>query len=252
MNAGGKTLEVTNEWLNEGLMQFIAAKPERKAEILRGIGDHFREAEAEADLYEKPSPADGAREKVGEILARREFSRVHGPSEWDIWLARTEWAIMRFLDRLFRKVPNVSHGGQVVVWIAIAAALCIAAIWLKRTAEDKLLDLGREPVHFAPSQRNWRAWLAQARAAAQRGDWRDAVHLAYWAGISYLEQGGAWIPDRARTPREYLRLMSSTNQKLPALKALTRQFELTWYGNRQVVSADFDQTLARLEELGCR
>lgn len=252
VKAGDKTFQVSYEWLNQGLMQFIASKADHKPEVLRGIQNHFQQAQAEADLFVAPSPADGAQQKVTEILSRREFSRVHGPSEWDIWLERLQWRIIRFLDRIFSKVPTVSHSGQVVVWIVIALALCIAAIWLKRSAEDRLLGLSHEPVLFAPSQRNWRTWLSQARAAAKEGNWRDAVHLAYWAGISYLEQGGAWVPDRARTPREYLRLMSAGNQKLPALKALTRQFELTWYGQRPAESADFDQTLSHLEELGCR
>jgi len=252
VNAGGKTFNVSNEWLNQGLVQFIASKPERKRDVLRGIQDHFRQSQGEAELFDKPSPADGAQQKVNEILSRHEFSSVHGPSEWDIWVERTEWAIIRFIDRLFRRVPSPTHSGQVVVWIVIAIALSIAAIWLKRTADDKLLGLSGGPVQFAPSQRSWRTWLAQARVAAQEARWRDAVHLAYWAGISYLEQGGAWIPDRARTPREYLRMMSAENQKLPALKALTRQFELTWYGQRPAAAADFDQTIARLEELGCR
>jgi len=250
--AGEKTFDVSNEWLNLGLMQFIASKPERRADALRRMQAHFHQAQVEADLFTTPASTDSARQKVNEILGRREFSRVHGPSDWDIWLEKTKWAIVRFIDRLFRRVPSPSHGGQLLVWIVIAVALCVAAIWLKRTAQEKLLDLGQGPVQFAPSQRNWRTWLAQARAAAQESRWRDAVHLAYWAGISHLEQGGAWVPDRARTPREYLRLMSAGNQKLPALKALTRQFEVTWYGQRPAAAADFDQTIARLEELGCR
>ena len=246
------TFEISNDWLNQGLMQFIAAKPDRKRDVLRGIQDHFHQAEWEADLFRTPGPAAGAQQKVHEILSRREFSRVHGPSEWDMWVERTELAITRFIDRLFRRVPTVRHGGQLLVWIAIAIVLCIAAIWIKRTAQDKLLDLGREPVAFAPSARNWRTWLSQAQAAAQEARWRDGVHLAYWAGISFLEQSGAWIPDRARTPRQYLRLISAGNQKLPALQALTQQFELTWYGLRPAAAADFDQALAHLEELGCR
>jgi len=251
VNAGANTFDVSNEWLNQGLVQFIASKPDRKADVLHRLQDHFHHAEVQAQLFERPNPTDSARQKINEILNRHEFSRVHGPSQWDIWLEKTKWEMIRFIDRLFRKVPSPNHGGQLLVWIVIAVALSVAAIWLKRTAQGKLLDLGQGPVQFAPSQRNWRTWLAQARAAAQEGRWRDAVHLAYWAGISHLEQDGAWIPDRARTPREYLRLMSAGNQKLPALKALTRQFEITWYGGRPAAAAEFQQTIAHLEELGC-
>ena len=110
----------------------------------------------------------------------------------------------------------------------------------------------REIIPFAPSARSWRSWLAEAREAADRQNWRNAIHLAYWAGISFLESGGAWKPNRARTPREYLRLLSSRNPKHPALSALTRKFELVWYGDRAAVETDFQETLGQLERLGCR
>jgi hypothetical protein len=87
---------------------------------------------------------------------------------------------------------------------------------------------------------------------AQQQDWRNAIHLAYWAGISFLESGGAWKPNRARTPREYLRLMGSRKPEYPSLAALTRKFELVWYGDRAASSLDFQETLGQLEKLGCR
>ena len=68
------------------------------------------------------------------------------------------------------------------------------------------------------------------------GEWRDAIHLAYWAGISFLERQGFWKPDRARTPREYLRL-SLRSEYRETLRALTQIFELAWYAkpaSRQV------------------
>jgi hypothetical protein len=102
------------------------------------------------------------------------------------------------------------------------------------------------------SARGWRIWLAEARAAAQSGNWRDAVHLAYWAGISLLETQGAWRPDSARTPREYLRLIPEANPHRPTLSSLTRKFELVWYGGQPADEQVFAQTLEELEKLGCR
>jgi hypothetical protein len=105
---------------------------------------------------------------------------------------------------------------------------------------------------FAPSARDWRLWLEDARTAANAGQWRDAVHLAYWAGISHLEESGAWVPDRARTPREYLRLLSRASTVRAVLGDLTGQFESIWYGGRGAAAEDFQQTLRFLEQLGCR
>ena len=111
--------------------------------------------------------------------------------------------------------------------------------------------MGREIIPFAPSARSWRAWLAEARLMAQQQEWRNAIHLAYWAGISFLESGGAWKPNRARTPREYLRLLGTRKPEYPSLAALTRKFELVWYGDRAAGALDFQETLGQLEKLGC-
>jgi hypothetical protein len=110
----------------------------------------------------------------------------------------------------------------------------------------------REIIPFAPSARSWRAWLADARAQAQQEDWRNAIHLAYWAGISYLEEHGAWKPNRARTPREYLRLIGKAASQYPVLAALTRKLEIVWYGYGTAAEADFHEALGQLEKLGCR
>ena len=108
------------------------------------------------------------------------------------------------------------------------------------------------PTDLPVSAKEWAIWLAEARAAAAKGEWRDAIHLAYWAGISFLERQGFWKPDRARTPREYLRLLSASSEHRETLAALTRIFELAWYAKRGAGEADFSRTLAELEKLGCR
>ena len=94
--------------------------------------------------------------------------------------------------------------------------------------------------------------MEASRAAAERGDWREAVHLAYWAGISFLEAQGLWRPDRARTPREYLRLLPPANTARPALQALTRSFEQIWNAQRPASDSDYGAALSHLEALGCR
>jgi hypothetical protein len=116
-----------------------------------------------------------------------------------------------------------------------------------RGSELEGVELANLPV----SAKEWVVWLAEARAAAAKGEWRDAIHLAYWAGISFLERQGMWKPDKARTPREYLRLLG-TNEYRETLNALTRIFELAWYANRGASERSFSETLQELEKLGCR
>jgi hypothetical protein len=93
-------------------------------------------------------------------------------------------------------------------------------------------------------------WLNEAREAASRGEYRVAVRLAYWGAISGLERSGVWKPDRARTPREYLKLARGSRYE-PTLHPLTRDFERVWYAKQPATEADFLACIARVEELGC-
>jgi hypothetical protein len=160
-------------------------------------------------------------------------------------------ALINLLRRLFRStaIPTIS---KFVVYalmgIALLALVFIAdrAIWRDRSAQEIV------PRDLPVSAKEWTIWLTEARAAAAKGEWREAIHLAYWAGISFLERQGLWKPDRARTPREYLRLLSGSSEHRDTLTALTRIFELAWYAKREASERTFSQTLTELEKLGCR
>ena len=249
-----RSLEVSHEWLNTALVEFTAAKPERRPELLRQMQARLAAQRHEADLFRQPTAYPAwSQEKLTAILGRREFRSVRGPSLWDQLKQRVARWIIYWLDRIFSRVAGTHHGGKIVVWCAIGLALILVAVWLSRMARRQTgIDWPREPVLFAPSQKHWRKWLAEAREAAQQGRWRDAIHLGYWAAISQLEQSGAWAPDRARTPREYLRLLSGSSDKRPVLDTLTRRFEVVWYGHRDAGADDFADTLVQLERLGCR
>lgn len=127
--------------------------------------------------------------------------------------------------------------------IVFVALLCIALVWflirLERQGRFAPATIG--PGSGAASARDWQLWLEDARAAASRAAWRDAIHLLYWASISRLESSGLWPADRARTPREYLALLARENPQHPGLSALTRSFERTWYAARPASETDFHQ-----------
>ena len=140
-----------------------------------------------------------------------------------------------------------------MIYTIIGCALLVILLWTWRRLRGRREEPApREIVPFAPSARSWRLWLAEARSLGQQQDWRNAVHMAYWAGISFLEENGAWKPNRARTPREYLRLVGTRTPKYPPLAALTRQLEVVWYGYSDAGEPDFNEALAQLEKLGCR
>jgi Domain of unknown function (DUF4129) len=107
--------------------------------------------------------------------------------------------------------------------------------------------------------RSWQQWIFLGRGAASQGDYRMAIHCAYWAGITRLEELGALPADRAKTPREYLRTMSKSNllvsethtTRYEALSQLTSRLEKIWYGYHVATETDFLDSLAQLEVLGC-
>jgi len=206
----------------------------------------------EVDGFElTPSDASGRRKALDTILARSEFSDVHGPT-WTDRLKR--WLLeklFRLLRRLFRSsaIPTV---GKFFVY-ALMGIAGLALLYLAYRSIFKNPEFEEVvPKDLPISAKEWTIWLSEARAAAARSDWRDAIHLAYWAGISFLEREGFWKPDRARTPREYLRLISAQSEQRETLSVLTRIFELTWYAKREASEQTFSQTLEQLEKLGCR
>jgi len=240
-------------WLKEKLKQFQQADPKTRSAFLQEIQDHLQGLNKAEQAYEKSQPESVSdHQKLEQILSRREFRKAHGPTWWDIFLEKVE----RWISNFFARHPIYGRSGtdvlHILVYGAVGVAFIMFAIWIKRRLDRPRDDFSREIIPFAPSAKGWGTWLAEARAAAQQGDWRNGVHLAYWAGISFLEEHGAWKPDRARTPREYLRILGTRKPQYPTLSALTRKFEVTWYGRREAQAADFSEALQQLEKLGCK
>jgi hypothetical protein len=188
--------------------------------------------------------------RLNEILSRHEFRQV----EKESWWQRLKRAAQRWLWNLISRVlessayPVVS---RIVIWGLLVLAVAVCAFWIVRSYREKNVYAQFSGAPDAVSAKPWRDWQAEAQAAAQEGRWRDAVHLSYWAGISFLEGQGLWHPDRARTPREYLRLLPAGDQHRDPLQQLTRSFEKVWYGNDEATAQTFAGTSALLERLGC-
>jgi hypothetical protein len=248
---GSSEYSVSYEWLRHQLKQFEHAETKSRSVFLQHIRDRLTSLERAAEGYEAQASPPSDRQKLEQILARREFKKAHGPNWWDILWDK----IQHWFARFFERHPLYGNGNdifQILVYAAVAVAFSMFAIWLKRRLAHRREDVSREIIPFAPSAKGWGSWLAEARASAHRRDWRNAVHLAYWAGISFLEEHGAWKPDRARTPREYLRILGTRKPQYPTLSALTRNFEVIWYGRRDAHAADFNEALQQLEKLGCK
>ncbi len=193
-----------------------------------------------------------ARSKLDEILSAREFGAMRGPSAWDLWRTRvTNW-FRQLLGKLLTPLAQHPQGTALVFWFAVIAALGTLAVWLFRywTTQDWTTGVPASggQIHLL----RWEQWVRKARQASAKGDFRDAVRCAYWAGIAWLQKSGALPLDSARTPREYLRLAGADAPAAGPLSALTAGLERHWYGRRPAGAEDFANSLAHLEKLGCK
>jgi len=246
-------IKVSHKVLKDALATFKAADESKRPALLQQAQQCARAMNSAAEEYDKRVADPGpAHQKLEEILSRPEF-KTKGPSAKDALLARIYYWIARFLSKPIFKGQASFDLMRLIIYLVVGAAATLLLLWTIRRLRRPQEDLPqREIILFAPSARSWRAWLADARTQAQQEDWRNAIHLAYWAGISYLEEHGAWKPNRARTPREYLRLIGKAASQYPVLAALTRKLETVWYGYGTAAEADFHEALGQLEKLGCR
>lgn len=249
VRADDRTFEISTEWLRHDLQ---GLQKKLDADTLSSIRVRLKEQRDEAGAYANaPADVSAERARLNEILSRKEFGDIHGPTWWDRLKQRIARTLLKMIERIFGSsaIPVV---GKMFVYALIGIAVLALGFWAYRTIRS-----GMEVEHIVTdaefvSAKEWPVWMAEAKTAASQGRWRDAIHLAYWAGISFLEAEGAWRPDRARTPREYLRLMPQASQHHSTLAALTQSFEIVWYGKRHADADSYSRTLQELEKLGCR
>jgi hypothetical protein len=245
--------EIPARWLRDGIEKLPQVTEKGRETRINDLRKRLLALKAEAEaLAEAPQTPADAGERLKSILDRREFRGVRGPSPFELWVARVMQRIQEWLFRLLGRTFSNPQVGRIITWIVIiGSVILLAAIIfrsLRREASRVELELDDAPLPV----RTWIEWLREAEAAAKGGDFRKAIRASYWAGVSRLEELGAWKQDRARTPREYLRLLQARDERRPPLHDLTRRFELTWYGYAEATPADYEQSLGHLEVLGCR
>jgi hypothetical protein len=249
VEAAGRSFSINTDWLTD---QFEKLEKNPTASLRDDILERLAAMKANAAAFQsEPADTKGAHQKLTAILARSEFQQVRGATWWDRFWFRVRMWIYRTLSKMFgsSSAPTV---GRFFVWSLVGVAVLALAYFIFRTIRQNARLESIMPEVLPLSAKQWRVWLKEAREAAAKGLWRDAVHLSYWGGISFLEESGMWRPDQARTPREYLRLLPADSQHRATLKNLTRRLEVTWYGNETAGPEAFSETVANLEELGCR
>ena len=209
---------------------------------------HKAASELEVAL-QQPSSRD-ARERLDKILNRPEFAGQRGPSQLELLQARIEAWIQRQLLRLLGRLHLGAQASNAISWAIVAIAFLALCYWLIQNLARRS-RLQQQPAEVARPGNDSREWVRDALAAAERGDYREAVHCAYWAAIVRLETRGMLKSDRARTPRESLRLMETHPGEQKLLREFTLLFELVWYGYRPASASDWSMARTHMENMGC-
>jgi hypothetical protein len=220
----------------------------------------IEQVQVEVEASKRNTTSSGiARAELDKILAGPRFQGVRPPSALDLYRQRIAAWIGRLLARLFGNIARHPIGAKILFWVVLTGGVAFIALWLFRyvSSQDRMNAL--MPASSTVTSRSWQEWIRTARQAAARGDLREAVHAAYWAGITRLQETGTLPRDRTKTPREYLRMVNVMGADTPGQQAnyseplakLTSRFERIWYANRAADPEDFNDSLRQLEALGC-
>ncbi len=274
----GQRYQIPTNWLREALdtsekdanlrRQRLEDAGARLA-LLRAQAENLGQAEARPGA----DGASAAQARLAEILRRREFRRITQQKSWiaELWERILVW-LVRLLAKIFGSAERAGTVKNLILYGAIVAAFILLAWTVVRALRtlarsEAALRLSGAP----PAGKTWNQWAREALAAAGRGDYREAIHAAYWAGVYRLADLGVWQLDRSLTPREYLRLLrqpakttasrasavtladpETRARRVDALGALTRTFETVWYADQPATQEDFRAAVTQLESLGCQ
>ncbi|MGH9679601.1 MAG: DUF4129 domain-containing protein, partial [Candidatus Acidiferrales bacterium] len=249
----GQSIRVKTDWINAALLAAEKA-PKENAKLLtaaRGRLAALRESAESLESTGAGANLEQSRAEVDRILKSREFQGSREPSWLDKLKARVFGWISRHLDKLFGHMGVSAPVGNAIAWILVALAGLLLALWAVRSVMNAARRSEMDLSGSRPAGKDWRYWAGIARAAAERGDYRAAIHAAYWAAVAQLEEIRLLPEDRSRTPRESLRLLKRGSAAYGPLAQLTRCFEITWYGYHAATLDDWDDVKRQLESLEC-
>jgi Domain of unknown function (DUF4129) len=242
--ANKASFDVHYAWIGAALDSAKPLPDQKRDALMNTI-----EARLDADLADAQpawSSADfaTARKDANAILAGREFNTSVEPSLRDRIMA----ILFRWLDRLLERVAAFGSSSPWIAplleWFLGSLACALLLVWAFRTVRRQRLRMQIDSVRtIEQTEERVLNWMREAEEHAAREDFRDAVHCLYWASIATLEGRRFWQPDRARTPREYLRLLDPASAVAPLLRRQTFSFESIWYGLRPAARPDYDHAL---------
>lgn len=253
VKSGDARYSVSTDWLRTPLAAF-EGNPKASAKLLLPTQrrlDALRSAARELEAAGSPRDLTEVRGRLDKILSAREFAGLRGPSWLDVLEARVkEWIYRQFI-KLFGHLGRARVAGNMIAWGLILLAAFLLAVWAVRVSRREGRNSKKDLRGARPTGQDWHYWMRQAAAAAKNNDYRAAIHAAYWAAVSRMEEANILPEDRSRTPREFLRLIQRESSQYAPLKQLTLRFELVWYGYRYATAAEWNDAVQQLEKIGC-
>jgi uncharacterized protein DUF4129 len=251
VSVDGQHFDVSTQWLRSALAA-MEKNPGRMGSSLAQIQDRLA-AMQDAALAVESGGVDRAtaRDKLNEILKRREFQGLHGPTWIQRLRQRISYWLTELLDALFSRLAGHPTAAHVFLWGLVIGMVLTLLISMARLILFRSPRVSPLPLEARDSAGTAQSLARSAEAAAAEGRYRDAIRLAYWAGIFRLGEVGVWPVDRTRTHREYLRLLPGEHPQRGALWAMTSCFEQVWYAGQSASPQDFDFIVTQLEKLGC-
>lgn len=252
VSIGCQHFEVSTQWFDSELAS-VEKDPRVAPEASGRMRVRLAAMRASAQALEQPRQLDPklARTKLDEILRRQEFRSVHGPTWWDRLRDRLVAWLADFIETVLERLHGHPTVARIFLWGLVIGIVLAFLVWMVRLVLSQPVGIPLGLEEAAPASQTWQRLARAAVEAGGQGAYRDAIRLAYWAGIYRLEELGLWRADRTRTHREYLRLLPATHPQRGAFSAVTSCFERAWYGAEVASPEEFQFALVQLEKLGC-
>jgi len=241
---GKSSFDAHFAWMSDALSSAKSLPDPKRTALMAAAEQQLDDDLADAQASPATPEFARARQQANTILASREFNTSTAPSLRDQIIAM----LYRWIDRLLGHV--VAFGsrspwvGPLIEWGLGALACAMLLVWAFRTVRRQRVRMQLDNARrIEQTDERVLNWIRDAEEYAAGGRFRDAVHCLYWASIVTLEARRLWQPDRARTPREYLRLLDPASAIAPLLRRQTSSFETIWYGLRPAARPDYDNAL---------
>ena len=254
VQSDGQSYIVKTDWIGVALLAQEKA-PKENSDLLRQARQRLAAMREAAEALQSPvqrADLSESHAQVEKILRDREFQGSHEPSWLDQEIARARAWIARQFDKLFSRIGISAPVGSAIAWTLVILVALLLALWAVRSMMNAASRSEMDLRGAVPAGQDWRYWANQARTAAERGDYRGAIHAAYWTAVAQMEEKSLLPEDRSRTPRESLRLVQRNSAAYAPLSQLTRRFEITWYGFHPATFEDWNDVKKQLETLECQ